>query len=194
MTKQATFIVTTLGAIVGVVSNPKNIDLGENLAIRKSADMELFSLDQLTAIYNNATGETKGKFKIAKSAAVEKVMATLEKMDVSQLIKLDADQQKKVVKQAKEKVATLVDGERKVRDSKLQRMAAAFREVDGKKPKVWTVKELMEQCGTSEKITHQYISILRAPNDRFVMNIIKDKEAKTFMLQSKGDSSQQAAA
>jgi predicted transcriptional regulator len=44
----------------------------------------------------------------------------------------------------------------------------------------------MERCGTTEKITHQYISILRAKNDRFVMDITKNKEAKTFQYTPKG--------
>jgi uncharacterized beta-barrel protein YwiB (DUF1934 family) len=182
MTK-STFIIAASGSISGVVANVKNVALNDAIAVKKADDMAALSLDTLTAIYNNATGKTVGKFKIGKAAACEKVMAALEAMDVSKLIQLDKQEQAKVDTQAKTVAAGT--GERKVRDSKLQRMAAAFREEKDGVYSQWTIKQLMEKCGTTEKITHQYISILRAQNDRFRMNIVKDKEAKTFQFQPK---------
>lgn len=188
-----TFIISATGSITGVVANVKNIQLNDAIAVKKAADLAEQSLAQLTTIYNNATGKTVAKFSIAKDKAVEKVMAALEAMDVTALVQLDKTEQAKVDKKSKELAAQ--PGERKVRDSKLQRMAAAFREVDGDgSHKLYTIKELMEKCGTTEKITHQYISILRAPSDRFVMNIVKDKEAKTFQFQPKLTKAAKAAA
>jgi pyruvate/2-oxoacid:ferredoxin oxidoreductase beta subunit len=183
MSKIATFIIATAGSIVGVVANAKNIDLGTNIAVKKAADLEGLSLVQMTAIYNNATGKTVNKFSVSKAVAAEKTMAALEAMDMTKLVQLDAAETAKVEKKSKEIV---VPGERKERDSKLQRMKRAFMEQDDAGSfKLYTIKELMEKCGTTEKITHQYISILRAASDRFVMNIVKDKDAKTFQYQPK---------
>jgi hypothetical protein len=177
------FVIAAAGSIAGVVANIKNIALNDMIAVAAPKDMEAMSLELLTTIYNNATGETKGRFKIAKAAACDKVFAALEAMPVEKQIQLDKVEEKKIEAQA---AVVATNGERKVRDSKLQRMAAAFRDMDDAGSfKQWTVKELMERCGTTEKITHQYISILRAPNDRFIMNIVKDKEAKTFQFQPK---------
>lgn len=190
-----TFIISADGSITGVVASVKNITLAEGqIAIKKADDFAKhdLSLAQLTAIYNNATGKSVNKFSCAKAAAIEKTMAALEAMDVTALVQLDKNEQAKVKTAAAKSTGT---GERKVRDSKLQRMAAAFRETDGDgKHKVYTIKQLMEKCGTTDKITHQYISILRAPSDRFVMNIVKDKEAGTFQYQPKPARSSKAAA
>ncbi len=64
---------------------------------------------------------------------------------------------------------------RKVRDSKLQRMAQAFKtqNEDGTYKK-WSIEELMTQSGVSKKIAGVYISILRSASDRFQMQIEKD--------------------
>lgn len=188
-----TFVIAAAGSIAGVVANIKSIAMNDMIAVKSAADLEGQSLDMLTTIYNNATGEQKGRFKIAKAQAAAKVFAALEAMPVEKLIQLDPVEEKKVETQA---AVVATNGERKVRDSKLQRMAAAFRQQDDASGayKQWTIKELMEKCGTTEKITHQYISILRAQNDRFRMNIVKDKEAKTFVFQPKPEGRKAASA
>lgn len=177
------------GSITGFVTS-KDAVKGENLiAVSAATDLEHLDLNALTMIYNAVTGEAKSKFKISKVQAAAKVFAAIEQQDFTKLIQLDAVEKTKVEKRAKRAtMEVVVEGTtRKVRDSKLQRMAAAFREVqDGTaEHKLWTIKELMEKCGTTEKITHQYISILRAQNDRFVMNITKNKEAGTYQFQPK---------
>ena len=187
------------GSIAGFVTSKEAVK-GENLiAVSAATDLEHLDLNTLTMIYNAVTGETKSKFKISKIQAAAKVFAAIEQQDLAKLIQLDATEKAKVAKRAKaEKVAkratmeVVVEGTvRKVRDSKLQRMAAAFRETDENgEHKVWTIKELMEKCGKAgqpltEKIANQYVSILRAQNDRFVMNIVKNKETGTLQFQPK---------
>lgn len=187
------------GSIAGFVTSKEAVK-GENLiAVTAATDLEHLDLNTLTMIYNAVTGETKSKFKISKIQAAAKVFAAIEQQDLAKLIQLDATEKAKVAKRAKaEKVAkratmeVVVEGTvRKVRDSKLQRMAAAFRETDENgEHKVWTIKELMEKCGKAgqpltEKIANQYVSILRAQNDRFVMNIVKNKETGTLQFQPK---------
>ena len=190
------------GSIAGFVTSKEAVK-GENLiAVTAATDLEHLDLNTLTMIYNAVTGETKSKFKISKIQAAAKVFAAIEQQDLAKLIQLDATEKAKVAKVAKrakaEKVAkratmeVVVEGTvRKVRDSKLQRMAAAFRETDENgEHKVWTIKELMEKCGKAgqpltEKIANQYVSILRAQNDRFVMNIVKNKETGTLQFQPK---------
>lgn len=187
------------GSIAGFVTSKEAVK-GENLiAVSAATDLEHLDLNTLTMIYNAVTGETKSKFKISKIQAAAKVFAAIEQQDLAKLIQLDATEKAKVAKRVKaEKVAkratmeVVVEGTvRKVRDSKLQRMAAAFRETDENgEHKVWTIKELMEKCGKAgqpltEKIANQYVSILRAQNDRFVMNIVKNKETGTLQFQPK---------
>jgi hypothetical protein len=155
---------------------------GEHLVINVSKDLEALSGQQLTDLYNALSPDAKiTKFKISKDKAAEKVFSLITSLDMSTLVQLDKDEEKVVETKseeiaAKEEVAAIVDGKkvRKIRDSKLQRMKAAFLskdESDSFRP--WTVKELMEKCGTTERITHVYISILRSPTDRFIMNIEK---------------------
>jgi len=182
MAKATTFIISATGSISGIVANVKNIQLNDAIAVKTGKDMEALSLAQLTTIYNNATGKENKKFSIAKDKAIEKVMAALEAMDVTKLVQLDETEQAKLAEAAKKDPAP-----RKERDSALQKMKRAFLEKteDGSAFKIYTVKELMEKCNVTEKIAHQYISILRAQNDRFVMNLVKDKDAKTFQFQPK---------
>jgi hypothetical protein len=180
MSKQLFIINSTTGSLSGVVASVKNLDLTNSIAVSAPDDLTVLSLGTLTTIFNSVTGESKGTFKIAKAKAVTLVFDALKAVDVTSLIHLDKAEQKAVVEQSA-KVAT--PGVRKVRDSKLQRMAGAFRSQDDAGAfKQWSVKELMEKCGTTEKITHQYISILRAKNDRFVMDIVKDKALNTFVF------------
>lgn len=184
MSNSQTFVIVALtGSIAGVVANVKNIDMTDKLAVKAGTDLEALSLVQLTAIYNNASSKSVNKFSCAKAVAIEKVMTALNAMDMEALVKLDPVETEKVKAEAD---AAPVEPVRKERDSKLQRMKRAFLEQDDDgKYKIWTIKELMEKCIVTEKIAHQYISILRAASDRFVMNIVKDKEAKTFQYQPK---------
>jgi len=178
---------TATHSLIGVVQTAKGFDLKEDQkVVANVADLLGFSNSELTSIYNNITGETKSTFKSAKMENCSKVYSALEGLDISKLVQLDKAESTKVKNQAAATGETAQPGERKVRDSKLQRMAAAFREQDeAGNFKHWTIKELMEKCGTTEKITHQYISILRAKNDRFIMDITKNKEAKTFQYTPK---------
>lgn len=197
---------TSTMSIVGYVASAAEVSAVENqIVIEKPEDMDGLSLQQLTDLYNTLSKMAKGdehkdvpKFKVAKSQAIEKINGLFEKIDVSQLVQLDKKEEEVVENKAAEVTqqevadAAAEPGKkvRKVRDSKLQRMKAAFlmKEENGEF-KQWTVKELMEKCGTSERITHVYISILRSPSDRFVMNIEKlpatEGAAPSFMLKPK---------
>jgi hypothetical protein len=117
--------------------------------------------------------------------AARKVMSVLTADKFSPIITLDDNAKAAIAKTMP--VEAVEPKVRKVRDSKLQRMAAAFRELvtsgnEKGQPHAWSIQELMERCGTSELQTHVYISILRNPKDRFVMNIMKDTETKRFAL------------
>lgn len=182
-------------AIVGVVQNAEAAAAQHDdnmLVIESSKDLEGLSLQKLTDMHNAFAQQVPAlllnppinKFKIAKDKAAEKVFALLGQIDLTDLVKIDAEEEKIVEDQAKitaqAEIAapppTDANGKkvRKVRDSKLQRMKAAFLERDEEGGlKKWTIKELMEKCGTTERITHVYISILRSPSDRFVMPIEK---------------------
>lgn len=211
------FIVNTnLNNVVGFVQNPQVAaeKAAENTIVVTSAkDLEALSLQQLTDLYN-AWVPSKGdeekeritKFKIAKDKAAEKVFAVLATIDLSTLTQLDAQEEKIVEDQSKQVASQEAAAKkpRKERDSKLQKMKRAFLEKneDGTY-KRWTIKELMERCGTTERITHVYISILRSRSDRFVMDIDKDQPSKdvapTFIYAPKAEkkevsSEQQAAA
>lgn len=95
---------------------------------------------------------------------------TLQETDQSVFLKLD-DQ---AVEAAKP---------RKVRDSKLQRMAKAFKlqEPDGTYKK-WTIEELMKHSDTTKRIASVYISILRSTTDRFNMAITKCATNGTYQF------------
>lgn len=170
-------------AVVGFVQNPAIAaeKAGDNLVVNTAKDLEGLSLQQMTDMVNAWSGEEPiGKFKIAKDKAAARVFALLTSLDTGLLTQLDKEEEQKVETQAKivaqADAAAAADGKkpRKERDSKLQRMKHAFltKNEDGSY-KPWTVKELMEKCGTTERITKVYISILRSPTDRFVMSIEK---------------------
>ena len=186
----AFIINTNLNNVVGFVQNPQAADkAGENTIVVSSAkDLEVLSLQQLTDLYNvwvpakeDGEKERITKFKIAKDKAAEKVFTVLEKIDLALLIQFDKQEEKIVEEQSKQVASQEVAGKkpRKERDSKLQKMKRAFLEKneDGTY-KRWTVKELMERCGTDERITKVYISILRSRSDRFVMDIEKEQASK----------------
>lgn len=198
---QSVFILSTVNnfSVIGYVQegNAPRADSPDQFFVTKASDLEALSNSQLTTMFNAITGETKSIFKTAKTQSAEKVYAALTALDISTLVKLDEVEEVKLDKQA-ETIATAaavieVDATpigpkiRKVRDSKLQRMAAAFRiKDDAGNYKQWTVKELMEVCGKKDDpmtsdIAKVYISILRAKNDRFVMNIVKDKDTGAFV-------------
>jgi len=218
----SSFLIILEGSkIAGYVHDVSKVDTNGMLVVTEAKDLEGLSLQQLTDMFNAWTGQSVGKFKIAKGQAVEKVFGVLSGLDLSTLVQLDKEEEAKIddaskkIEGAPEGVAESNDqstmtaegapeGEapkpdapavtaapeptitgpkvRKVRDSKLQRMKAAFlmKEEDGSF-KQWTVKELMEKCGTTERITHVYISILRSPTDRFRIGIDKNKETGTFV-------------
>jgi len=188
------FIINTeLNNVTGFVQNPEVAadKAGANsLVVSSAKDLEVLSLQQLTDLYNTWVMPKEGstekeritKFKIAKDKAAERVFAVLSSIDLALLTQFDK-QEEKVIETKAEEVAQqdAVNGKkpRKERDSKLQRMRRAFWE---KNPdgtyKQWSIKELMERCGTTERITHVYISILRSQSDRFVMKIEKLQESK----------------
>lgn len=95
---------------------------------------------------------------------------TLQETDQSVFLKLDD----KGFKEAKP---------RKIRDSKLRKMEAAFmiQEPNGEYKK-WTIEELMELSDTDKRIAGVYISILRSASDRFKMIINKCTTNKTYQF------------
>jgi len=187
------FIINTkLNNVAGFVQNPdaaKEKATEDQLIVSSAKDLEVLSLQQLTDLFNafeqfgkSHSVEPINKFKIAKEKAAEKVFGLLSKMDLSLLTQFDK-QEEKVVEQKSEEIvqqeAMAGKKPRKERDSKLQKMRRAFWEKneDGTY-KQWTIKQLMERCGTTERITHVYISILRSQSDRFTMKIDKLQESK----------------
>lgn len=212
----STFVINTQNAsIVGFVQNMEvaSDKAGEHLCVNTAKDLEGLSLQQLTDLFNAYSGVAPvGKFKVAKDKAAEKVFKLLSGLDTATLVQLDkeaekvVEQQAEVIAQEEAKQAEVQDGAaapngpkvRKIRDSKLQRMKAAFlMKDDNGNFKQWTVKELMEKCGTSERITHVYISILRSPSDRFVMNIekvpVEAGQVPQFKFAPKESQAQEAA-
>lgn len=182
----STFIVSTSPAkIVGYVQNAEiaKEKAGDNLVVNSKEDLSSLSSEQLIRLYSSITlSETQ------TPVSAGYVFDAMKNTDIASLVQLDKSETAAVEKSA----TTLVDAKgRKVRDSKLQRMAAAFRQQDENGAyRIWTIKELMEKCSKekdplSERIAHVYISILRAQNDRFVMNIVKNKDTGTFQYQPK---------
>lgn len=187
----STFIINVSNSsIVGFVQNAAVAaeKAGEHLVVSSAIDLQSLSNSELTALYNAATGETRSTFKTAKTESTVKVFNALSQMPIGTLTQLDASDDSKITAAAETLPAGTapaasdkIDGPkvRKVRDSKLQRMKAAFLQQDEHgKYKIWTIKELMEVCSKSddpmsERIAHVYISILRSPTDRFIMNIAK---------------------
>jgi hypothetical protein len=201
-------------SVVGYVQNVEGVDAKEDqILLNKPEDLHNLTNQQLTDLFNAMVKLDKGddapvvaKFKTAKEQSASRVFKTLEAIDVAKLIQLDKVEEQVVEKQATEVAKQQAEDAafdeaqpsgngkkiRKVRDSKLQRMKAAFlTKEEAGDFKQWTVKELMERCGTSERITHVYISILRSPSDRFVMNIEKlpvvEGNAPQFMYKPKED-------
>lgn len=185
------FIVNTKNlSVAGFVQNNDvaNEKAGVDcIAISSSKELEGMSLQQLTDLYNiiNVSSEASpiSRFKIAKDKAAIKVYAALTAIDMSTLVQLDAEVEKKIeevsIEIEKKEVAEVkfdANGKklRKVRDSKMQRMKAMFltRNEDGTY-KQWTIKELMEGSNTSANTTKVYISTFRSATDRFVMSIEK---------------------
>lgn len=197
----AFYIVNTATAtIAGFATSAKHVAPADHIMVSAPEDMAEVSLQDLTNLYNAVTGKTQGKFKIAKLEAAKKVIAamdeavkagTIAKVDEVKVAKPQAkaltkgDDVTKMSKKAKEVIEGAEPKVRKVRDSKLQRMAAAFRELkrDGT-PRHFTIAELMAKAGTAEPQTHVYISILRNKDDRFVMDIVKTEDKKYHLAQA----------
>jgi hypothetical protein len=196
-----TFIIDIAsGSIVGVAQAAATLVEGQ-IAVTSAADLENESLATLTVIYNAATGESKTKFKISKSDAIAKVMAALEALNVPTLPQIEAASTGTVETTGDEQNLAKLDDKTETKiakteakptkapkePSKLQKMASVFRTAmseDGK-PKHFTIAELVELCGTTEDRTHQYISILKNPKDRFVMNIAKTVEKTYYLIPTK---------
>lgn len=194
-----TFVIASAGSISGFASDAARVIVAEGeMLVHKVEDLASKTLAELTAIYNAATGKNVAKFSIARDKAADKVMTALVAIDLSTLSKLESADEQKVLTtpqvesltptielntlstNAKETIANAKPKAQK-KESKLQCMARHFRtsvNEDGS-PKRFTIDELMILCDTSEDRTHQYISILKNPKDRFVMNIAKTSE-KTY--------------
>lgn len=185
---QATFILNVAGlAVIGYVQNAAvaKEKAGEHLVVSEAKDLEGLNLQQLTDLFNTFEGgEPIGKFKISKDKAAAKVFAQMQAMDIATLTQLDTGEEAKIETQAAAQPAG--PKVRKERDSKLQRMKHAFLEKDDDgNYKQWTVPELMAKCGKqgdpmTERIATVYVSILRSPTDRFIMNIVKNKDTGAF--------------
>ncbi len=147
------------------------------VAVKTASDLEKFTNGQLANIYNSATGSNVSPFKTSKAASAAKVFAALAAVTGTGKTTPKAKATPKAGKTTpKAKATPKATSEKKVRDSKLQRVAAAFREIDKNgAPKQFTIADLMKKCGVTKNIAHQYISILRSPSDRFVMKIEKTK-------------------
>lgn len=194
------FVIASTGSVSGFVSDAARAIVAEGeMLVHKVEDLASKTLSELTAIYNAATGKTVSKFSIARDKAADKVMSALAEIDLSTLAKLENEEVQAVVLTSTPAEAlttstelntlgtkaeeTIADAKPKAekKESKLQCMARHFRTTtneDGS-PKRFTIEELMGLCDTTEDRTHQYISILKNPKDRFVMNIAKTSE-KTY--------------
>jgi hypothetical protein len=160
----------TNNSIVEFVEDVKNLSLEKYAEFAENNfkfvcipfDLEQFTDEQLTGLYNTLTNQAHAELTGTKTKRAKKVFD-----------ELIAHNTASVVEQDKKK--------RKVRNSKLQRMKAAFlsKNEDGSY-KAWSVKALMETCDTTERITHVYISTLRSPTGRFVMDITKSKDDNLF--------------
>jgi hypothetical protein len=192
-------------SIVGFVQNAAVAaeKAGSNLVVAQAKDLESLSLQQMTDLYNKYSNKDPiGKLKVSKADAAAKAYGAMFcNVDTTKLVQLDKAEEQVVEKKASEQAAQAkIDAadaaqtaggakkERKVRDSKLQRMKAAFLQKDeAGNYKIYTIPELIAICGKpndpmSERIANVYISILRSPKDRFIMNIEKfgDGDNKTF--------------
>lgn len=191
------FVIASTGSVSGFASDAARAIVADGeMLVNKVEDLASKTLGELTAIYNAATGKTVAKFSIARDKAADKVMAALTAIDLSTLTKLETEVQATAQAEALTPTSdlstlgakaeeTIAEAKPKApkEPSKLQKMAAAFRTTmneDGT-PKRFTIQELQDICGTTEDRTHQYISILKNPKDRFVMNIAKTSE-KTYWL------------
>lgn len=159
------FFVVANAAVVALVAKAPKAAEGQ-LVVSAATDLHGMSLGEMTKLYNTVTGEAKGTFKCSKAHAAEKVFAAMQTADFSALVAQDTTTKTKVERKAKVKAANTEPKERKVRDSKLQRMAAAFREQDENGAyKVWTVEQLMEKTGAEFDVVKVYLSVLKRPTD-----------------------------
>lgn len=187
----AFYIINPASATVtGFVTSAKHVAPTNHIMVSAPEDMSEVSLQDMTNLYNSVTGKSQGKFKIAKIEAAKKVIAAMDvATKAGTILNIDevkaskpktkvltkGDDVTKLSKKAKEVIEASEPKVRKLRDSKLQRMAAAFREVrrDGS-PKLFNAAELMERTDIKkESQVSVYISILRKKTDRFVMDIVK---------------------
>lgn len=186
MTKAAAFVIDPVKCtVVGFVANPKIAaeKAGYNHVVQQAKDLEDLSMGTLGDLRRAFSDGALKPFEngTKRTEAAQEVYDLLLQKDIAEMIQLDAEEKAQVETQAKVKKSADASQpkERKVRDSKLQRMAAAFREQDENGHyKLWTIEELEQRCGTTGTVTKGYISILRAQNDRFVMPITKFEEVE----------------
>lgn len=171
-----TFILTsTTAQVVGIASSIKAAG-ADQVAVKAADDLKIFSLTQLTDLYNSLAAKAVKKFSSSKEAAVAKVYAALEakSAELTKLEVVKAVKAPKAPKVVKEKVARPL--------SKLQALAALLRETDAEGNAIsYSVPELMAKLDMEDGRTRQYLSILKNPKDRFVMNIVKTED-KRFVL------------
>lgn len=164
------FIVSkSLTQVFGYVEDASNATklANGNLIVFSAECLHAFSIDALKSLFSLASDDENMKNSLSAltiEQASEIVFNALTAATPDKFIKLE-EQAKNKTKEAKP---------RKVRDSKLQRMATAFRMTneDGS-PKSWSLEELVNHSGVSKRIASVYISILRSPTDRFKMSIAK---------------------
>ncbi len=228
MSNQAvSFVLNSDFSLAGIIPASTQAQIPEDQMIISSADdLTDLSLANLTDIFNAATGKTVNKFSIAKTAAVTKVMAALNSMDISDLpnlgevieaqplvgevlpaevietsgeltgTELEQTADTNVVSALDTKTEEVIQAApakpvKKV--SMLRRMEAIFKSTVDEKghalmygdtgaQRTFSIDELSEMCETSDDRTHQYISILKNPKDRFSLNISKTADKRYYLV------------
>ncbi len=162
---------TTTGEITGVVEQIKDFAISnEEWAIGAVDHLEtLMTVDILTKIYNNLTGDNIKKKTGKKSKIAQEVFSLLTFTK-----SCDAQTGTRTVIEVDQFSGEIV--ERQKRLSALQRMASLFNEQCENDSPAMTIDQLADKTDSTPERVQQYISILKNPNDRFEMNIVKDED------------------
>lgn len=182
-----TFLISLSDNTVIAVANEATKDglvekFGEAFKVSSIDDLTRLAENKLFDLCNSFTGQEEN---LSKDELASKIFEYLNGLDISEAVQLSENQKKEISEAPVKK-------QRKVGGSKLQRMKAAFMEQneDGSY-KMWTVPELIKKLvGDIEKaedykkeynVVKVYISVLKSEKDRFVMNIVHDKKAGTYI-------------
>ncbi len=172
------FVINTMSnAIVGCVSKSDAIDLApDTILVSSGEELEqlqiVSNVKNLMIPYFEAEAMDKMFFNMQEPHDIKEVsricygyLSLLMESNPEKFLNLNPEDESEI-KATKP---------RKIRNSKLQRMATAFKlKNDDGTFKKWSIEELMTQSGVSKKIAGVYISILRSQSDRFRMSIEKD--------------------